>query len=209
MSLGPPITGPEASGVEDPAPAFFFGVLSPYSWFAAERIGDVIPEAVWCPVLAGVVFQAHGRTSWGFTDERAAKIADCEARAAQHGLGPMRWPDPWPTRDLFAGRAMMYARREGLLREFALAAMRLAFLEGVDLDSVPAMREAATRAGLEPQAVEESLSDPGIKDELRAATQRAIDLGVRGVPTVAAGGELFWGDDRLEEAALRAHQQPR
>lgn len=185
---------------------FFFGALSPYSWFTAERIDSVMPGAEWCPVLAGVVFQANDRTSWGFTDERAAKIADCEARAASYGLGPIAWPDPWPTRDLVAGRAMMFARREGRLKDFALTVMRLAFLEGIDIDSVEAMREAASRCGLGPDSVEDALQDQSIKDELREATQAAIDLGVWGVPTIAVGGELFWGDDRLEDAAAVLQQ---
>src|SRR5215208_415681 len=79
---------------------FYFGAMSPYSWFAAERIGALLPSATWVPVFAGAVFKAHGRTSWGLTDQRAPKLADCEARARERGLGPIRWPDPWPTNDV-------------------------------------------------------------------------------------------------------------
>jgi 2-hydroxychromene-2-carboxylate isomerase len=43
-----------------------------------------------------------------------------------------------------------------------------------------------------------------VKDALSQATQEAFELGVRGIPTLAAGGQLFWGDDRLEEAAEAA-----
>ena len=43
--------------------------------------------------------------------------------------------------------------------------------------------------------------DPQVKLALRAATDAAHELGVFGVPTVAVGGELFWGDDRLQDAA--------
>jgi 2-hydroxychromene-2-carboxylate isomerase len=39
------------------------------------------------------------------------------------------------------------------------------------------------------------------QDRLRAATEEAYDRGVRGVPSVAVGDQVFWGDDRLEEAA--------
>ncbi len=49
-------------------PLFFFGAMSPYSWFAAERIERVLPEARWRGVLAGAVFKANGRTSWGLTE---------------------------------------------------------------------------------------------------------------------------------------------
>lgn len=42
---------------------FYFGAMSPYSWFAAERIGDLLPDAEWVPVFAGALFSANGRTS--------------------------------------------------------------------------------------------------------------------------------------------------
>ena len=88
---------------------FFFGAMSPYSWFAAERIDAVLPEASWRPVFAGGLFRAAGRASWGLDERRAAGIADCEARAAAHGLGPIRWPEPWPTNDVLVARAMIVA----------------------------------------------------------------------------------------------------
>ena len=55
--------------------------MSPYSWFAAERIGTLLPHADWRPVFAGGLFKAGGRESWGLTEQRAAGLADCEARA--------------------------------------------------------------------------------------------------------------------------------
>lgn len=182
-------------------PLFFFGAMSPYSWFAAERIGGLLPGAEWRPVLAGALFRAAGRVTWGLTDERAAKISDCEARAREHGLGPIRWPEPWPTRDLAVARAMIVARDEGLLQPFALAAMRLSFREGVDLGETAAVLEAARRSGLDPPLLAERIEHLAIKLALREATEEATSRGVIGVPTVAVGEELFWGDDRLEEAA--------
>jgi hypothetical protein len=71
--------------------------MSPYSWFAAERIGALLPDAQWRPVFAGGVFKACGRVSWGLTADREVKLADCEARARAQGLGAIHWPDPWPT----------------------------------------------------------------------------------------------------------------
>jgi len=188
----------------DESPRFYFGAMSPYSWLAAERIGELLPEARWRGVLAGAVFKANGRTSWGLTDGRARRIADCEARARARGIGPIRWPDPWPTSDLHVARAMAFAEAEGALERYALCAMRLAFLEGADLSTLAAVLEAARRVDLDAVAVERALGEPAIKDALRATTDEALALGVFGVPTVAVAGELFWGDDRLPEAAGRA-----
>ncbi|HMD56866.1 MAG TPA: DsbA family protein [Solirubrobacteraceae bacterium] len=184
----------------DPEPRFYFGAMSPYSWFAAERIGELLPAARWRGVLAGALFKANGRVSWGLTEERAAGIAACEARAAAYGLGPIRWPDPWPTSDLLIARAMAYADAIGCLERFALGAMRLCFLEGRDLGEPESVLEAGARVGIDAAAMETALSDQRVKDALRASTEEALGEGVFGVPTVSVAGVLFWGDDRLAEA---------
>lgn len=193
----------------DVMPALFmFGAMSPYSWFAAERIGALLPDAEWRGLFAGAIFKANGRSSWGFDERRAAGIADCEARAQAHGLGRITWPEPWPTNDLPVARAMLIAERRGLLRPYALAAMRMAFREGADLGELPVVLEAGRRSGLDVQELAAGLSDPEVKSALRSATDEALALGVFGVPTVFAGGALFWGDDRLEEAAAAARAAP-
>ena len=183
---------------------FFFGAMSPYSWFAAERIDAVLPEASWRPVFAGGLFRAAGRASWGLDERRAAGIADCEARAAAHGLGPIRWPEPWPTNDVLVARAMIVAAEAAVLRPFALAAMRLAFLEGADLGEPAAVAEAARRVALDPEEVAQGAPRPEVKERLRTETDGAHALGVIGVPSVVVGDEVFWGDDRLEQAAATA-----
>lgn len=182
-------------------PRFFLGVMSPYSWFAAERIDQLLPQARWRVVLAGVVFAAHGRESWGFTDEREAKLVDCEKRALERGLGAIVWPAQWPTLDLKMARAIAYATPLGLHKTLALNSMRLAFKEGADLEQLEVVLEAGRRSGIEPGELEPALGDPEIKAALRASTDEALAAGVFGVPTVAVGSELFWGDDRLEDAA--------
>jgi 2-hydroxychromene-2-carboxylate isomerase len=199
-------------------PGFYFGAMSPYSWLAAERIQALLPEARWRGVFAGAVFKANGRSSWGLGETRGERMAECEARAAEYGLGTIRWPVPWPTSDLLIARAMTFASRtpasspanraaggDESLRDLALAAMRLAFLEGGDLGEADTVLEAADRAGLDRRELGEALVAPEIKQALRERTDEAIALGVFGVPTVAVDGELYWGDDRLREAAA-AHR---
>lgn len=185
------------------SPLFFFGVMSPYSWFAAERIGVLIPDARWRPVFAGGLFKAHGRTSWGLTQQRVQGLADCEARSRARGLGEIRWPEPWPTLDVVAARALLFAEQRGRLVPLALEAMRMAFRESCDLAEPAVVQEAAQRVGLDPAEVGRAVEQPALKEALRRATDEALAHGVFGVPTVAVGTELFWGDDRLEEAATR------
>jgi 2-hydroxychromene-2-carboxylate isomerase len=183
--------------------------MSPYSWFAAERIEQLLPSARWRGVFAGAVFKQNERSSWGLDERRDAGIADCEARAAEHGFGPIRWPEPWPTNDLLVARAMAYcalldaADGDGdrLMRSFGLAAMRLTFLEGIDIGKRDAVLEAGRRTGIDGRVLGDALQDQQIKDRTRALTDEAVAAGVFGVPTVLVGTQLFWGDDRLLDAA--------
>jgi len=184
-----------------PAAIFFFGAMSPYSWISAERIGALLPEAEWRAVFLGAIFNTNGRSSWGLGEGRAAGMADCEERAAKYGLGPIRWPERWPTNDLHVARAITFAARAGLLEAYALSAMRMAFLEGADLAEPDVVLEAGTRVGIDAHTLRDALADPAIKSALRDATDDALARGVFGVPSVIIGEELFWGDDRLEEAA--------
>jgi len=183
---------------------FYFAAMSPYSWMSAERIERVLPAARWAPVTAAFIFKAAGRMPWGLTDQRADGIADCEQRARERGLGEISWPEPWPTSDIPVARAMTYADSSGRLRPYALSAMRLAFLEGADLELPETLLEAARRCDIDEEELASGIEDPAVKELLRERTDEASSLGVFGVPTVIAVGELFWGDDRLDDAA-RAH----
>ena len=147
---------------------FFFGAMSPYSWFTAERIGDLIPDAKWRPVFAGGLFSANERSSWGLDSRRAGGVVDCERRAAHHGLGTIHWPKAWPTSDILIARAMAFSERRGLLVEFALAAMRTAFVEGSELGDLAVVQRVGQLVGLDPGELVLAVAEPSIKDQVRA-----------------------------------------
>ena len=183
---------------------FYFDLGSPYAYLTAERISDVLPEPVaWQPVSLGALFKSNGRSSWSLGDpaRRRAGIAEVERRAAQYGLPPIRWPDPWPSNYLFAMRATTFAFQTGRGREFTMQAFRAAFQRGHDLAVREHVLRTAAEVGLDSQAVDDAAADQEIKLALRTATDAAHALGVFGVPTIAVAGELFWGDDRLSDAA--------
>jgi 2-hydroxychromene-2-carboxylate isomerase len=98
-------------------------------------------------------------------------------------------------------RAAIFAQQTGRTVAFSLAAFRQAFAAGRDLSDVDSIVIAAAACELHPNAVLKGIEMQSTKDRLREATREAYERGVRGVPTIAIGGELFWGDDRLEEAA--------
>jgi 2-hydroxychromene-2-carboxylate isomerase len=189
-----------------PSVTFYFDVGSPYAYLAASRLDTVLPESVtWQPVLLGGLFKLTGRSSWALGDYRRRQtgMAEIERRTRRYGLPAMRWPDPWPSDYLYAMRATTFAFGAGRGREFALHAFQNAFERGSDL-SIPAhVLDAAEHVGLARADVQGAVQDQQIKQALRAATDAAYELGVFGVPTVAIDDELFWGDDRLEDAAAR------
>ena len=188
--------------MSDERPVFYYDLGSPYAWLAAERIHAVLPvTATWQPILLGGVWQSTGGGSWSLTDGREAGMAEVERRAREYGLMEVRWPDPWPTSYLTAMRAATFAQQAGRAVAFSLAAFRQAFCAGRDLAELDNVLVAAAACELHPNAVVKGVESRSVKDRLKAATAEAVARGVVGVPTVAVGDELFWGDDRLEDAA--------
>jgi 2-hydroxychromene-2-carboxylate isomerase len=183
---------------------FYFDVGSPYAYLAAERLDRVVPQPVsWQPVLLGGLFKLTGRSSWALGDYRRRQrgMAEIERRSRGYGMPPIVWPDPWPSDYLEAMRVVTYAFMAGRGREVSERAFRDAFACGRDLSIEANVLAAATRAGLDRRDAHDAMRDPEIKTVLREATETAHARGVFGVPTVAVGEELFWGDDRLEDAA--------
>jgi 2-hydroxychromene-2-carboxylate isomerase len=187
-----------------PELTFYFDLGSPYAYLSAERLETVIDAPVrWQPVLLGGLFKLTGRSSWALGDYRRRQrgMAEIERRALGYGLPPLRWPDPWPSNYLVAMRATTHAFALGCGPEFAREAFRAAFQRGRDLSITAHVLEAARSVGLDPEAVRAATEDAAVKTALRDATDAAYARGVFGVPTLAVGDELFWGDDRLGAAA--------
>jgi 2-hydroxychromene-2-carboxylate isomerase len=188
------------------APVFYFDYSSPYAYLAAMRIADVLPRAVWRPIAFGFVMRAVGKVPWSLRPGRESGMRDIEERAAERGLPPVRWPEGWPDRSysLLPLRGAVVAERHGRLREFSFEVYRLMFAEGRTMTEPAPVLAAAEAAGLNRDAMAARLENPEIKAQLRSHTDEAIALGVTGVPTIAVGRALFWGDDQLEAAAAAA-----
>jgi 2-hydroxychromene-2-carboxylate isomerase len=182
----------------------YYDLGSPYAYLSVQRAAAVLGTAPQLqPVLAGAIFNHRGHGSWGHTDARATNQAEIEARAVRYGLAPIQWPPGWPPNTLQAMRAVVWAEQaHGAGDAFARAAFHAAFAAGADLGDPVVLIDIANRTGLPAEDLPAGIADPAVKDALRAATDAAIALGVRGVPTLAADdGRLLFGDDRLDEAA--------
>lgn len=189
--------------------SFYYDLGSPYAYLAAERIHGVFDEAgaeppVWKPVLLGGLFARYDRGSWAETDAREEGMREVERRAAAYGLPPIHWPDGWPSNYLFAMRVATFATEIGRGVSLPLAAFRQHFAAGRDLSEPDNVLIAAASAELHPRALTTAVGRDSIKARLRRTTDEAADLGVYGVPSVVVGADVFWGDDRLQEAADQA-----
>jgi 2-hydroxychromene-2-carboxylate isomerase len=186
---------------------FYYDFNSPYAYLAAERIGDLISDAEWRPIAFAFVLAKLDRL-----DRRLAELdpepiaAEVAERAAERGLPRFAPPASWPveTWSLTPLRAALVADERGRLHEFSRAAFRKSFVESRSLAELDNLLAAAREVGLEPDEVREGIERPEIKERLKGNTEEALALGLTGVPTVAIGDELFWGDDHLEEAAAAA-----
>lgn len=190
-------------------PTFYFDLGSPYAYLTAERISGVFTDAEleqpeWQPILLGGLFQRFGRESWANGPGREEGIAEVERRARDLSLAPLVWPDPWPGNMLFAMRVATFAKQTGRTVSFALAAFRQAFAAGRDLSEHDNVLISAAACELHPNAVSKAAGTESVKNALREATDQAAELGVIGVPSLLVGDEVFWGDDRLEEAVEAA-----
>jgi 2-hydroxychromene-2-carboxylate isomerase len=188
-------------------PIFFYDLYSPYAYLAAHRVDELLPAAPrWQPIVFGVVLREAGKLPWSMREgEREAGQEEVSRRARERGLPEVRWPPGWPAESyaLAPLRAVVWAGRRdaSLAKELTMALYELVFCQGRPLNERAIVFEAAAACGLDEEAVADGVEQQEVKDELRASTAAAIERGLDGIPTVAVGDRLYWGDDRLEDAA--------
>ena len=183
---------------------FYYDLNSPYSWLAAERVNSVLPEPPeWRPISYSHVIQHTGVAPWSVQPGREERMAEIEQRASKRGLPEVRWTEGWPieTVPLVGLRAATFAAEVGKVVSFSLAAFRQFFNAGRPMSELDNVLLAGAACELHPNALKAAVERDSVKQKLKQATAAAIARGVTGVPTVAVGDELFWGDDRLEDAA--------
>lgn len=187
-------------------PLFYYDFSSPYSYLAASRIDDLLPGAEWRPIVFGALIQQIGKLPWSMRPGREAEMHEIERRAAGRGLPPLRWPQGWPRESysVLPLRAALAAGRHGRLKEASHALYAASFAAGRRLDVLDHVLDAVTEAGIDRDELRDAMDSEEVREELRDNTAQAVAAGVTGVPTVAVDGQLFWGDDRLEEAAAAA-----
>lgn len=199
-----------------PTVDFWYEFASTYSYPAAVRIEKLAASRGvalnWRPFLLGPIFAAHGMTDSPF-NLNAAKgrhmWRDLERTCARLGL-PLRRPQPFPQNSLLAAR-VAFALDEAHRSEFSRAVYAAEFGGGQPIAERAIIAGLLDATGLDAAEVLDRANAAPVKEGLRNQTARAESLGIFGAPNlVTADGEIFWGNDRLEEgldwAVARAGQ---
>jgi 2-hydroxychromene-2-carboxylate isomerase len=185
---------------------FWFEFGSNYSYLSAMRIEHLAGAAgvavLWRPFLLGPVFRELGWSSSPFVLQAAKgryMWRDMEREAAKYGLG-WRRPSDFPRTALLPMRVATLGAQEPWIGEFVRRVMLRNWVEDREIDDAAAVLTALTGLAPDPDGVLAAALAPDNKLRLRAQTELASARGIFGAPTFFVGEEMFWGNDRLEDA---------
>jgi 2-hydroxychromene-2-carboxylate isomerase len=190
-----------------PTLTFWFDFASTYSYLSAKRIGPLAAAAgvtvTWRPFLLGPIFQAQGWNTSPFHVYPAKgryMVRDIQRIAAERGL-TFKLPEPWPANSVKAARLGLAASELGVGDSVGQAIFEAAFERSEDISSDAILQQLLVNRGHDSARLIARSGEQEIKDRLRSNTAEASKISVFGAPAfTTSDGELFWGDDRLEQA---------
>ena len=197
----------ETGGGSRPCLDFWFDFASTYSYLAAMRISSLARsarvEVRWRPFLLGPIFKAQGWETSPFNvypDKGRYMWRDMERLSRAQNLALVR-PKPFPQVSLLAARAALTPTVAPRLAEFCKGVLTAEFGEGLSISDASTLAAIAANLGLDSDAMLTDAGSGEVKERLRLETAEAQRLGIFGAPSfVTPDGELFWGDDRLDQA---------
>ncbi|MCC7252452.1 2-hydroxychromene-2-carboxylate isomerase [Hyphomicrobium sp.] len=186
---------------------FWFDFGSTYSYPASQRIQALAREAEvqvrFRPFMLGAIFKAQGWSTSPFNlyPAKGRYMWRDLARICTELSLPLVRPEPFPQNSLLAARVAVAAADEAWLGDYCVQVFREAFAHGRPIADAGIIQSVVERFATDALRFLELAQTAEIKERLRAETERAGEMGIFGAPTfVAADGELFWGNDRLESA---------
>lgn len=195
----------------------FFDCSSPWTYLAFANLNrlaaELEAEITWRPILVGGVFNAVNPSVYAQrADPVPAKarymLKDLADWARHTSLRIKFPPSVFPVNSVKVMRGCIALEPQGKLVDFAAAAFEAYWSDDLDISQDDVLAQVCARAGVDPAALFETITDPRIKDQLRANTDELIARGGFGSPTIFVGGDdMYFGNDRLpliREAVLRA-----
>jgi 2-hydroxychromene-2-carboxylate isomerase len=191
---------------------FFFDFGSPTAYLAYTQLPRIAmeyrAEIVWRPMLLGGVFKATGNQSPVMIPAKGKWMwGDMDRWARRYGVPLVVNPHfPINTLTLMRGAAGMQMREPERFLRFVDVIYRATWVKPRNLNDPAVVAAALQEEGFDPAAFAAMAGDPEVKARLIATTEEAVQRGVFGAPAMFVGGELFFGQDRLEfvKDALRA-----
>jgi 2-hydroxychromene-2-carboxylate isomerase len=184
----------------------WFDFASPYSYLAIERVGALAEAAGVVvdlrPFLLGPIFQAQG---WNdspfrlFPGKGAYMMRDIARLADKYGVTYNR-PRLFPRMSVLPARIALLGQDEPWGRDFCVAVFRANFQHDLDIQAEDVVHQVLKDLSLDADMLIERAKTEAAKEALRRQVDRARNLGLFGAPTFFVGDEMFWGNDRLEDA---------
>jgi 2-hydroxychromene-2-carboxylate isomerase len=191
---------------------FWFDFASTYSYVAAMRIerlcADAGIELGWRPFLLGPIFALQGwnDSHFNLNPRRGTYMwRDLERLTTKFGL-PWRQPSQFPRSSTRAARVACHVADASWAGEFIRRTFTANFGEDRDIGERSAIAEILVALQQDPELVLGGAEGPARRGLLRANTERAIALGIFGAPNCLVEGELFWGEESLEDAVAWARR---
>lgn len=194
---------------------FWYEFASTYSYLSAMRIQALAQtlgvELEWRPFLLAPIFKARGWTTSPFNiyaDKGRYMVRDITRIATERGI-KFSMPPAFPANGLKAARLAVAAAEDGHTPQVSQAIYLAEFEFGLDINDENVLRACLQTLDLDADALMARTSEDTIKAIVRKNTDEAQALGIFGAPSfTTADGELFWGDDRLEQALRWAAAMP-
>ena len=186
---------------------FWFDVGSPAAYLAWKRLPKFLARtgaSVACkPMLLGGVFKSQGNASPVTIPAKGKWLLGDLARYARRDGVPLVYPPAFPinTLALMRGAIGLQMRRPEHFAPYVDAMFDAIFGQARDLRDEKVVAEVLTGAGFDPAEIMALASDPEVKQALIRNTEEAVSRGVFGAPTFFVGGEMFWGQDRMDFVA--------
>lgn len=179
---------------------WYFDFISPFAYLQWPRVRPLLDThaLVPVPILFGAVLDAVGQKGPAeIPRKREFTYRHVLWQARRQGIA-MRFPPAHPFNPLAALRLCIAA---GSTSQAITAIQDWIWARGNAGDTIDALAPVAARLGIAPEAA----GSDAVKATLRANTAGAVDSGVFGVPTLAIGDELFWGNDAHDFAVAALH----
>jgi 2-hydroxychromene-2-carboxylate isomerase len=184
---------------------FWFSIGSTYTYLSVMRLPSLAAAAGvsvrWRPFsVRRIMREMDNRFLAGKPEKYAYMWRDIARRAAAFGL-QANVPVPHPIAEFdLANRVAVLGMREGWGEQYVQGTFRRWFQDRSEPGQAPNLKDTLAELGLDPTQVIEQASDQSIGVAYDTATDEARALGIFGSPNFVVEGELFWGDDRLEDA---------